>query len=388
MKTFGAAYINLLKTSIGSGVLNFPYLFKTYGLFPTVGLTIVSGFLSAAGLLLLAICSKDVGRTADLSRLSRLAIPHARFFVDLAVFVKCFGVATSYVIIARQLLPPLIDTLTQHPTFWSRPQVCLFAFLLAAGPSAFLVRLDRLKYTSLVGVASILIVIAAAGIRLAAKSVDDVVVRIITVPAATWLGGLGKFVFSFTCHQNIFAAHAEMENNALPRMRRLIYCVAATSFVLYMAFGIPNYLLYGDGVADNVLRNYPQDYLATAVRGLYVVVMGVSYPLQVAPARSYFFNMISMPLVKRNGRFFHVLVTLSIIVATYLIASSGTNLGIVYAIVGATASTFMSLILPALFYFNLDVEQTLCLSVTAYCAFLFGTLVFITTLVSIALGVH
>jgi amino acid permease len=182
MKTFGAAYINLLKTSIGSGVLNFPYLFKTYGLFPTVGLTIVSGFLSAAGLLLLAICSKDVGRTADLSRLSRLAIPHARFFVDLAVFVKCFGVATSYVIIARQLLPPLIDTLTQHPTFWSRPQVCLFAFLLAAGPSAFLVRLDRLKYTSLVGVASILIVIVAAGIRLAAKSVDDVVVSIITVP--------------------------------------------------------------------------------------------------------------------------------------------------------------------------------------------------------------
>lgn len=385
MKTFGAAYINLLKTSIGSGVLNFPYLFKTYGMYPTIFLTIISGLFAATGLILLSICAQEIGRTADLSTLSRRAIPHARFLVDLAVFIKCFGVSLSYIIITKQLLPSFIETVTQRQSFWSRPWVCLIFFLTAIGPFAYLIKLDKLKYTSLLGIISILIVTSAAVFRYYVKTVDDVVIRKVTPFSVAWLGGLGKFIFSFTCHQNIFAANTEMTDNSLPRLKKLVYCVASSSFILYMSFGLTNYWLYGDNVADNVLRNYPQDYLATVVRGLYVIVMGVSYPLQVAPARAYFFNMINLPIVKRKPNFLHFITTSIIIMATYLIAISGTELGLVYTLVGATASTFMCLILPALFYFNLEVEKTVQLTIVAYCAFLFGIIVFATTLLSIGL---
>lgn len=386
MRTFGAAYINLLKTSIGSGVLNFPFLFKTYGIVPTIILTVVSGMFAAAGLVILTICSRDIGRSSDLSKLSRLSIPHARIFVDFAVFTKCFGVSISYVIITRQLLPAFIETVMQRQSFWSQPHICLFLFLSIIGPFAFLIKLDRLKYTSFVGIACILVVIAAAAFRYSRKTVDDVVVHMAAPVSLAWLGGLGKFIFSFTCHQNIFAVNAELEDNSIPRMRRLIYLVASTAFVLYMSFGITNYLLYGDGVSDNVLKNYPQDYLATIVRGLYVVVMGVSYPLQVAPARSYFLNMINIDQKSRKLNFMHFFVTSMIIIATYLIAVLGIQLGIVYTLVGATASTFMSLILPALFYFNLEVERTALLSAVAYCAFLFGVFTFAATLLSVLFG--
>lgn len=155
-----------------------------------------------------------------------------------------------------------------------------------------------------------------------------------------------------------------------------------------MSFGLTNYFLYGNDVADNVLRNYPQDYLATVVRGLYVVVMGVSYPLQIAPARTYLFNILNPSTSKRNLRLLHYSVTFLIILATYIIAATGTQLGLVYTIVGATASTFMCLILPALFYFNLDVVRTRFLTIAAYCAFLFGIVVFTSSLAGIAFSNH
>ncbi|KAI4292372.1 hypothetical protein PAPHI01_1646 [Pancytospora philotis] len=388
MKTFGAAYINLLKTSIGSGVLNFPYLFKTYGIAPTVALTVLCGFLSATGLLLLAICAQEAGRSADLSVLAQMSVPQARIFVDLAVFIKCFGVSTSYIIITRQLLPPFIETVTGRASVLSQPQVCLFIFLCLIGPFTFLIKMDQLKYTSFVGLLCIVIVIIASSVRYAAKTIDDVAVHIVAPVTVLWLTSLGKFIFSFTCHQNIFAVNAEMLDNSVPKMKRLIYCVSSTAFVLYMSFGLPNYLLYGDGVADNVLKNYPPDYLATFVRGLYVVVMGVSYPLQVAPARVYLMNMLGVPPEKRKFNALHIILTFAIIFTSYMIAAAGIDLGIVYTIVGATASTAMALILPAVYYFHMDVERTLALSIAAYCAFLFGIVVFSTTLVSIVMGLH
>lgn len=380
--------MNLLKTSIGSGVLNFPYLFKTYGLAVTVVLTVISGFFAAAGLLLLATCASEIGRSADMSVLSRLAIPHARFCVDLAVFVKCFGVSLSYVIIARQLLPSFLETVMGHGSLLTQPAVCLLFFVGSVAPLAFLRRMDGLKYSSLIGIASILAVIVAAVVRYSLKAVDDTSIVLATPVSILWLGGLGKFMFSFTCHQNIFAAHSEMDDNSPSRMRRLIYCVAMTSFVLYMAFGITNYLLYGDSVADNVLRNYPQDYLGTAVRGLYIVVMGVSYPLQMAPARVYLFNLLAIKGERRKSGLWHCGATVLLVAATYVVAATGTKLGLVYTIVGATASTFMCLVLPALFYFGIELERTLFLTIVAYCAFLFGICVFTTTLVGIAYGVH
>lgn len=384
MKSFAGAYVNLLKTSIGSGVLSFPYLFKTYGIVLSVVLTLLTGMLATTGLVLLTICSQTIGRTADLSKLATQCFPYARIFVDLAVFLKCFGVSLSYVIITRQLLPSILQSVfsatpSVRPGFLASPPATLFIFLGLIGPFSYLTRLDRLKYTSFVGVFSIVLVIIAAIARLSTTDTTDIKTHLFVPMTSDWLVGLGKFVFSFTCHQNIFAVNAEIEDNSLANMKRLICTVSLSSFTLYMTFGMTNYMLYGSAVGDNVLSSYPSDSLAICVRALYVVVMGVSYPLQMAPARAYLMSMIGISTEMKKYRVVHFLVTTFLIVMTYLIAVMGMRLGIVYSIVGATASCFMCLILPALFYFNLEVEKTLLLSVAAYCSFLLGIFIFSTT---------
>lgn len=385
MKTLAGAYVNLLKTSIGSGVLSFPYLFKTYGIFLTVALTLVIGLFATTGLVLLTICSQVIGRSADLSKLAAQCFPYARTFVDLAVFLKCFGVSLSYVIITRQLLPPILESLFEEapnvsPSLFASPSITLLIFLGFVGPFAYFSKLDKLKYTSFVGIFSIILVIFAAVFRYAHTDTTGVKIAFFAPVTVDWLTGMGKFIFSFTCHQNIFAVNAEIEDNSFPRMKKLICAVSMSSFTLYMTFGMANYMLYGSAVSENVLKSYPSDLLATFVRSLYVVVMGVSYPLQMAPARAYFLNMVGISRRVKKYKMIHFTATTILVLLTYLIAISGVHLGIVYSIVGATASCFMCLILPALYYFNLEIEKTLPLTIAAYLSFLLGVFIFTTTI--------
>lgn len=382
MKTFLAAYVNLLKTSIGSGVLSFPYLFKTYGIVTSIFLTVLSGFFATCGLILLTICSQGLGRSADMSKLATQAFPNARVVVDLAVFLKCFGVSLSYVIITKSLIPHVLTALNASSSFLMNSTVNLLIFLGFVGPFAYFNKLDNLKYTSFIGVFFIFLVIVSVAIRYfsSSESAETVLFQPVTLD---WTTGLGKFIFSFTCHQNIFAVNAELDDNSFPRMKKLIQTVAFSALFLYLTFGIFNYLLYGSDITNNILEKYPDDILGTFARLLYIIVMGVSYPLQMAPARIYLMNMFHMPDNGKNSRMLRFLVTTILIVCTYILAISGLELGLVYSIVGATASCFMCLMLPALFYLNLDIPKTIYLTLVSFLSFIFGILVFVTTIISL-----
>lgn len=388
MKTFASAYVNLLKTSIGSGVLSFPYLFKTYGIVVTFFLTLLTGLFATVGLVLLTICSQVIGRTADLGKLAAQCFPYAKILVDLVVFMKCFGVSLSYVIIASQLLPPLLTNLFLHfhtinAAFFASVPVSLLLFLGFIGPFVYFSKLDNLKYTSFLGLFSILIVILAASARYFTTDTSNTKIFFFAPVTFSWLTGMGKFVFSFTCHQNIFSVNAEIDNNSPSVMKKLIYSVSCSSFTLYISFGLINYLVYGQNISENALESYPNDKLGTLARALYVIVMGVSYPLQMAPARTYLLNILGITAQTKKYKIIHFFTTTFLIALTYLMAVSGVRLGIVYSVVGATASCFMCLILPALFYLNFDVEKTRILTIAAYFSFLLGVFIFITTLFAI-----
>lgn len=343
-------------------------------------LTIIIGFFATIGLFLLTICSQPIGRRADLSNLASQSFPFTRIFIDFVVFLKCFGVSLSYVIITGQILPSIVTNFVDPESIFTIPWVNLLVFMLLISPFVYFSKLESLKYTSFVGVFSIVLVIIAAAVRYANTEITHEELVMVSPITLMWLTGLGKFIFSFTCHQNIFAVNAELDDNSLPKMKKLICSVSLSSFTLYMSFGLINYMLYGEDVSDNVLNSYPLDRLGICVRILYVIVMGVSYPLQLAPARLYFFNMVGITPKMKNYKTVYFSITTLLIMSTYFIAISGAHLGIVYSIVGATASCFMCLILPALFYIHLNVEKTYFLTISAYLSFIFGVFIFITTI--------
>ena len=97
---------NLTNTIIGSGVLALPAAFATCGSALGSGLLLVFALFSAHGLHLLSLAAQIVdGNTASFRAVASAAAPRFATFVDLAVIIKCFGVACSYLIVVGDSLP-------------------------------------------------------------------------------------------------------------------------------------------------------------------------------------------------------------------------------------------------------------------------------------------
>ena len=76
------------------------------GLIPGMALILYAGITSGLGLYFLARCAGKVGgRNASFSSLSKLTWPKLGIFFDMAISIKCFGVAVSYLIILGDLMP-------------------------------------------------------------------------------------------------------------------------------------------------------------------------------------------------------------------------------------------------------------------------------------------
>jgi amino acid permease len=76
---------------------------------------------------------------------------------------------------------------------------------------------------------------------------------------------LAIFVFSFTCHQNVFSIVNELERPTQRRVDSVIALAIGSAFVLYMIVAIEGYKTYGSNVKGDILLNYPQNGLVTMV---------------------------------------------------------------------------------------------------------------------------
>lgn len=87
------------------------------GLIPGILTTAFCGTTAFTGLYLL---SRSAGKTADrgasFSSLAAVTFPSLARLFDLAIFLKCFGVSVSYLIVVGSLMPrgKLFSLLTTH----------------------------------------------------------------------------------------------------------------------------------------------------------------------------------------------------------------------------------------------------------------------------------
>ena len=101
--------VNLANTVVGAGMLGLPHAFSEAGSFVGVLLLILAGVASALSLHLLAVCQQTVGeKPSSFYTIAHAAFPALTSVIDIAVAIKCFGVATSYLIVIGDLMPKAI----------------------------------------------------------------------------------------------------------------------------------------------------------------------------------------------------------------------------------------------------------------------------------------
>ena len=128
-------------------MLGLPAAFGACGYVPGTLFILLFATCSALGLHLLSEAADLAGRPTSFNGLANAAIPGGAIFFDLAIAIKCFGVATSYLIVVGDNLPKAMAGFgVTAPLLLDRRTWTLVA-LLAASPMAFQRRISALKHT-------------------------------------------------------------------------------------------------------------------------------------------------------------------------------------------------------------------------------------------------
>eukprot|EP00038_Savillea_parva_P029219 m.69584 g.69584 ORF g.69584 m.69584 type:complete len:517 (+) comp8595_c0_seq2:222-1772(+) len=369
-----ASVVNLANTVLGAGMLGLPHAVAECGYGVGFVLLLVSACGTAVGLHLLAVSQATVGITpSSFYAVVNAAAPSLTAVIDIAVAIKCFGVATSYLIVIGDLMPDVVRQLGAEA---NRETWVAIGWVLSV-PLSCMTTMDALKFTSasalvFVVFVTIVVVLFACGIPSLNPCPEDErfdMIKNESVPcrgeahyASTdmtrTLRVLSIFVFSFTCQQNVFQLCSELSNPTIQRINRVIGISVTSSWVVYMTVAMAGFATYGDMVQSDVLINYPRSGFVSAVRVAVCLLVVFSYPLQSHPARRSLLTLLTSirygkdaKILPSNFEFYAV--TAVFLVASLIVALSVTNLGTVLELVGATGSTTVSYILPGMVYWRL-----------------------------------
>lgn len=100
-----SCFINLANTIVGSGMLGLPYAYSHTGWVLGTFLLIICGLASAFALHLLSLCALKQPGPSSFYSIANEVMPSMTIVIDAAVAIKCFGVATSYLIVIGDLMP-------------------------------------------------------------------------------------------------------------------------------------------------------------------------------------------------------------------------------------------------------------------------------------------
>lgn len=363
--TMASASINLSNTILGTGMLAMPAALASVGLIPGMFIILYAGITSALGLYFLARSAEKVGgRNASFSSLSKLTWPKLGIFFDAAIAIKCFGVAISYLIILGDLMPQVIrsffhnaesNEILMDRRFW-----ITLSIITAVGPLSYLRKLDSLKYTSLIALFAVAYLVVIVVYHYITPNFPPPPPESIEYFHLTTkiFSQLPVFIFAFTCHQNIFSVYNELRDNSERSIIKVIFTSIGSAGFIYELVAVLGYLSFGKDVLGNIILEYPQSYFVAYGRLAIVILVIFSYPLQAHPCRASLDKIIDTMHPKEfdgipTSTKRHVIMTSCIIVLSYIVAITISQLDLVLSFVGSTGSTTISFILPGLFYFRL-----------------------------------
>jgi amino acid permease len=376
MASVQSSVINLTKTIIGAGLLAIPFAFKADGIVLGLALTLVAAMASSYGLNIVTRCSVERLKHQETSFFALCAISYPRLSLlfDFSIFLQCFGVGLSYLVLVGDIVPGLIDHVL------SRNQVILLSLAVTI-PLVSLRKLDSLKIGSLIGLFAIfyltLLVISHALFDDISKTQGNLKVW----STGSWSDIMSSFsivVFAFTGAMNICTITNEIEDKKKSDI--VVYSAVGIAGALFVVVGISGYLQFGDNVTGNVILNYDSDLISTKIGKYSLVVMVIlSYPLMFHPCRISLNNMVhwieseyksrkaaesqpllveaevetsEMEVIPLSTKRFTILSVL-LTIAIYGLALSINSFELVLALVGATGSTLICFILPGLFGYRL-----------------------------------
>ena len=298
-----SSYSVLCKSMIGSGIFSMTYSCAKFGIIPgTFALCVAAGitWLSLHVLSILALEFR--AENPSFYSVSEKIMPRARWVVDVALVINCFGAAVAYVITSGTLMSFAIVAMFNIDVKTSsvgREHIAMMVqavMILSLAPLCMMKEISSTKLANLVGLACLLYIVVTTLFYtdLSANAGDSSLLY----PRNAFLamGAFPTFIFAFACQQNVFPVANELRNANMKRLGVVCAASTASGFLVYVPMMLLPFLTFGRGVESNYLYNLykTRKFDIPIILALVAasVSVSISFVLQVQPTRRSIMSLV------------------------------------------------------------------------------------------------
>ncbi|CAE7269599.1 glcK [Symbiodinium sp. CCMP2592] len=339
--TFGM--LNLAKNIIGAGMLSLPVALRGAGLAPyVVGITL-AGALNAYTFFLLGWCCEVTG---------------ASTFGEL--WAKCFGQQNAWiadvsgsvrycVLMGDFFSKALAGLLPDCPLLHGRGvDLCIIGLCLLV-PLSLMKDLAPLRYASIAGLAAtayVFLMLLKDSVSSARWGADGPLASNVSPMRLDFFEALALFGSAFMAHYNAPKFYSQLQEKSVPKFAVLVCMAYGLALVVFVAFGMCGFALFGYDSEGNILKNYgfgPEVMLAWLSMGFSVAF---TYPLVFSGFRDSCASLLSGFGIAESSSF-RLSFTLVAVAATILGGTIFSNVAQVNGVKGAILSPCLAFIYPA-----------------------------------------
>ncbi|XP_045521354.1 proton-coupled amino acid transporter-like protein pathetic [Pieris brassicae] len=391
------SFANLLKSSLGSGILAMPAAFKNAGSIVGIFGTILLGYICTHCVYLLVKTSQDVSRVSKVPSLGyaetveavfatgprplRKISTASRIFIDWAMALTILGACAVYVILLVDSVQQIVDFYYENNSL-NKGIYCLM-FLV---PILIFTQIKSLKYIApFSGFANILLVVT---FLICLYYICDEFPNFDSQPKSIDIQRLPLFIGTVIFAMEGIGVVLPVENT-MAKPQHFLGCPGVLNItmtivvLLYMIMGILGYLKYGEHAAGSITLNLPTKEIPALMAKVFITLaIFFTYILQFYVPMEIVWRNVKHRVTQKYHNPAQAIMRAVFAVLTVAAAATLPRLEQVIGLEGAFFYSFLGLIAPSLidliFRWERDLGSYNYVMYKDACLIIFGIFVLVT----------
>lgn len=345
------ATMNMVATTVGTGVLAIPISFSFMGLAP--GLVVLLGFaaLSDASLRFIVAASARTGATSYADLGERCFGPTGGAVVLWSLVALLVGAFIQVHICITDLIEMLLSLLLDEGDARFAPRRLVVSALITCLviPPCLMHDLSSLRFLSTASVLAILFTVGCV-FSLSLSSASEPGWVAVAPLSMRWTLAMPIHLISFCSQFQINELSQQLPAKQRARISTVIHVSMGAAYAIYALVGTTGYVLLGSHTSryPNVLTAFGSDRLVAAGSAAIALVNFLKIPLVLLPLRSLLLSQLGLPPLKGPP---HAVLTVAMVVVLGGAAAWAHDLALAFEVAGCTAGTVVCFVLPgALLY--------------------------------------
>jgi len=359
-----AGYTVITKSMIGAGMFSMAAGCASFGLLLGIFFVFLAAaitWLSIRVLSMLALEYRESNPT--FYSVSSTLVPKAKWLIDLALIINCFGGVTAYV----QTFGTLLATGLCGVIQWDQKSFSLnnaalaiqAAILLALAPLCMMEEISSTKIPNMVGLGCIGYIFIMTFFYVPCTAAKADFGELLGPGAAlTLFSSFPTFIFSFACQQNVFNVANELKDADMKKLNRIGMASVCSGLVIYLPLMILPFLTFGRAMDTTYLiyLKNPDGTVDIPVMIAYVCAalsVSISYVLLLQPVRCSIMSLAygaNQPTGKKEKTIRMALVAFLMALSYVLAYVLGENINLPIHLAGLLGGNTMCFVMPFILY--------------------------------------